>query len=348
MEAGPAPDSQAQTGRAAAVRRPARNLNAVFYLVRGGIQWRMLPHDFPPWGTVHYYYRQWRRDGTWEAIQNALRTKVRHKAGRHKSPDAAIIDSQTVKRPRWEAPAATTLASESRDVNGTSWSIPWVCCWRSWSTPQAFRTLPGEVVLAKIVGRFPRLRLIWTDGAYQPVVGWAKSFGGWTLELVRKPKELRTFQVLPHRWQVERTLGWLNRSRRLSKDYEHDTGSSEAMVHLAMIHLMLNVFVQFNRYFSHRLLGKAAFGRPVENSVITGLAMGGSPTLKDSEFPMLRPRWPRSGDVQSRGPVPPSGSGLAPGGWPRRSASRIRRSGGGMLSAGRHTGLAQINLTDEK
>ena len=61
-------------------------LNAIFYLVRGGIQWRMLPHDFPPWGTVHYYYRQWRRDGMWEAIQNALRTKVRHKAGRHKSP----------------------------------------------------------------------------------------------------------------------------------------------------------------------------------------------------------------------------------------------------------------------
>ena len=110
----------------------------------------------------------------------------------------------------------------------------------SWSTPQAFRTLPARSsCLAKIVGRFPRLRLIWTDGAYQPVVGWAKSFGGWTLELVRKPKELRTFQVLPYRWKVERTLGWLNRSRRLSKDYEHDTGSSEAMVHLAMIHLML-------------------------------------------------------------------------------------------------------------
>ena len=64
----------------------------------------MLPHDFPQWGTVHYYYRQWRRDGTWEAIQNALRTKVRRKAGRHKSPGAAIIDSQTVKRPRWEDP----------------------------------------------------------------------------------------------------------------------------------------------------------------------------------------------------------------------------------------------------
>ena len=97
MEAGPAPDSQAKPGgRPQSVDR-GEILNAVFYLVRGGIQWRMLPHDFPPWGTVHYYYRQWRRDGTWEAIQNALRTKVRHKAGRHKSPSAAIIDSQTVK-----------------------------------------------------------------------------------------------------------------------------------------------------------------------------------------------------------------------------------------------------------
>ena len=97
----------------------------------------------------------------------------------------------------------------------------------------------AKLVLAKIVGRFPRLRLIWTDGAYQPVVGWAKSFGGWTLELVRKPKELRTFQCCPTGGKSSGRIGWLTRSRRLSKDYEHDTGSSEAMVHLAMIHLML-------------------------------------------------------------------------------------------------------------
>ena len=205
-------------------------LNAIFYLVRGGIQWRMLPHDFPPWGTVHYYYRQWRRDGTWEAIQNALRTKVRHKAGRHKSPSAAEMGG-----PRGYD-AGKRIKGRKRHILVDTLGLLLALVVHSAGIQDP---AGAKLVLAKIVGRFPRLRLIWTDGAYQPVVGWAKSFGGWTLELVRKPKELRTFQVLPHRWKVERTLGWLNRSRRLSKDYERDTGSSEAMVHLAMIHLML-------------------------------------------------------------------------------------------------------------
>ena len=89
------------------------------------------------------------------------------------------------------------------------------------------------------MGRFPRLRLISTDGAYQPVVGWAKSFGEPLPELVRKPKEVPDLPLPAPPVESRATLGWLNRSRRLSKDYEHDTGSSEVMVHLAMIHLML-------------------------------------------------------------------------------------------------------------
>lgn len=98
----------------------------------------------------------------------------------------------------------------------------------------------AELVLRKLLGRFPRLRLIWADGAYAgQLVDWASALGGWLIQVVKHAKNLHSFEVLPRRWVVERTLGWLGRNRRLSKDYEELTESSEAWVHIAMIHLML-------------------------------------------------------------------------------------------------------------
>ena len=98
----------------------------------------------------------------------------------------------------------------------------------------------AKLVLGKLLGRFPRLRLIWADGAYAgQLVDWAFALGGWLIEVVKHAKNLHSFEVLPRRWVVERTLGWLGRNRRLSKDYEELTESSEAWVHIAMIHLML-------------------------------------------------------------------------------------------------------------
>lgn len=98
----------------------------------------------------------------------------------------------------------------------------------------------ARLVLAKLVGRFPRLKLIWADGGYAgQLVEWARTFGGWLLEIVKRPLDSHQFQVLPRRWVVERTLAWLGRCRRLSKDYEELPQTSEAWVHIAMIHLML-------------------------------------------------------------------------------------------------------------
>ncbi len=98
----------------------------------------------------------------------------------------------------------------------------------------------AKPVLRKLLGRFPRLKLIWADGAYAGhLVDWAYVLAGWLIEVVKRANNTHSFEVLPRRWVVERTLGWLGRNRRLSKDYEELTESSEAWVHIAMIHLML-------------------------------------------------------------------------------------------------------------
>lgn len=98
----------------------------------------------------------------------------------------------------------------------------------------------AKLVLAKLVGRFPRLRLIWADGGYAgQLVEWTRAFGGWLLEIVKRSPDSHHFEVLPRRWVVERTLAWLGRCRRLSKDYEALPQTSEAWVQIAMIHLML-------------------------------------------------------------------------------------------------------------
>ena len=97
----------------------------------------------------------------------------------------------------------------------------------------------AKQVLAKLRGAFPRLRLIWADGGYAgQLVGWVAAFGGWVLEIVKRSTDAQGFEVQPHRWIVERTFGWLSKYRRLAKDYEETTQSSEAWIRLAMIHLM--------------------------------------------------------------------------------------------------------------
>jgi transposase len=219
-----------------------RVLDAIFYLVRGGIAWAALPAEFPPAKTVYGIFRRWVAAGAWVRIHDALRDRARIRTGRRALPTAAVIDSASV-RGADTVPARSRGYDAGKKVNGrkrhlavdTGGLLLAVVV-----TIAGIQDRDGAVrLLTALRAKFSTIGLVWADGGYAGrLVGWAQTVLAFAVTIVKRTDDLAGFRVIPRRWVVERTLAWISKHRRCVRDYETRPDHAEAMVYIAMIMTM--------------------------------------------------------------------------------------------------------------
>lgn len=221
-------------------------VNAILYVLCAGGAWRMLPNDFPKWKTVYHYFRAWRIDGTWVEVNHQLHQWVRVGEDRDSSPSAAILDSQSVKTATPAAievgfDAAKQIKGRKRHLLVDTLGFVLVAVVTAASVPERTGAKRVFTRLEQLRRWFTRLIVIWVDGGYSGIEfhQWVMDTYRWVLEVVVRTEPVKGFVPIRQRWKVERTFGWFNWCRRLSKDYEILPETAEAFIYVANIRLML-------------------------------------------------------------------------------------------------------------
>ena len=217
-----------------------RIVEAILYLLRGGLPWRMLPPCFPPVSTVRRWFYMWRDSGLWQTLNHSLLMATREIHGREASPSAGVIDSQSVKTTESGGPrgydAGKKIKGRKRHIlTDTEGNLVHAII----HTADIQDRDGAPLLLAEIIHRFPWLRHLFADGGYagDKLREALRCIGKWTIEIIKRSDVAKGFEVLPRRWVVERTLAWLSRNRRLAKDFEQTIASASAWLFVASVQI---------------------------------------------------------------------------------------------------------------
>ena len=221
-------------------------LNAIFYLLRSGVQWRNLEKNYPPWSSVYYYFRIWKSNGTLEKINTALNKQERINQGKAATPSMVCIDSQSIK--------TAPFINEDKGIDGNkkingrkrhllvdTLGLVWAVVVHAADLPDGTQ---AHLLVDHVLGYLPRMRKVLVDQAYKKVFyQWVENnIVGLEVEISSKPPSAKGFVPVKWRWVNERSFGWLNFFRRHSKDYEKTTNSAEAWILWANCQILLNRF----------------------------------------------------------------------------------------------------------